>query len=76
MPISEARVIDWDGTHLPDALRSLPPGRYVLAALDVESELAPEEEAAVLKGLREMEAGDVATFDEVVEELRRLDRSG
>ncbi len=70
----EATVIDWDGVHLPNELRTLPPGRYRLAPVDDGHELSPEEDAAVRLGLDELEAGDVVPLDDVIREIRERPR--
>jgi predicted transcriptional regulator len=61
-------IIEWDGRNVPAGLRDLAPGRYVVAALD--EVLSGEEEAAVLEGLADLEAGRVASFEEVMRDLR------
>ena len=32
--MTRPRIIEWEGHHLPDELHALPPGRYLLEALD------------------------------------------
>ena len=66
-----ATVIDWDGTRLPDELRGLPPGRYLVAPLDDHAELTVEEDAAVRLGLDELAAGEVVPLVEVIQEIHR-----
>ena len=65
----EATVIDWDGSNVPHELRLLPPGRYVLALLDENAELASEEDAAVRLGLDDLKAGNVVPLDRVIQEF-------
>jgi hypothetical protein len=72
----DARIIEWDGTNLPDELRLLPPGRYLLEPFD-GWELSEEEDAAVSAAIDELESGtaELIPFDEVTRELRsRFDR--
>ena len=71
-----ATVIDWDGTRLPDELRGLPPGRYLLAPLDEQDELTPEEDAAVRLGLDDMAAGEVMPLGDVIREVHERPRTG
>lgn len=52
----DATIIDWDGHDLPDELRKLPPGRYVLETAPSDSTAA--EEAGIKLGLDELDAGD------------------
>lgn len=48
-------MMDWDGHDLPDELRRLPPGRYLVEA--APDALTPAEEAGIVAGLDELEAG-------------------
>jgi len=63
-------MIDWDGTHLPEELRQLPPGRYVLSVVEIDNDMSEEEEAAVLAGLDDSEAGHVVPYDAAMRDLR------
>jgi len=36
-----AILIEWDGTHLPEGLRQLPPGRYLVEYVEELDELTP-----------------------------------
>jgi hypothetical protein len=65
----EATVIDWDGLSVPAQLQLLPPGRYILAALDDADELTAEEDAAVRSGLDDLEAGNVVPLDQVIRQF-------
>lgn len=67
-------VIDWDETNMPHELRMLPPGRYILAALDESAELTPEEETAVLVGLDDLQVGNVVPLDDFIQELESHSR--
>lgn len=44
----EPKVIKWDGSHIPEELRSLPPGRYAIESVDQGEVLTEEEEAGLL----------------------------
>ena len=35
----QARIIEWDGTNVPDELRHLPPGRYIVDAVEDTEDL-------------------------------------
>jgi hypothetical protein len=63
-------VIERDGTHVPNELRGRPAGRYVLWSVDDDDEISPDEEAAVLAGLDDLDAGRVVPLEQVMEELR------
>jgi hypothetical protein len=62
-------VLNWNGKGIPDELRALPPGRYVIEAVDEAPELTDDEqegiEAALVsvrqgKGCREQVRGTSA----------------
>jgi hypothetical protein len=50
-------VLEWNGKDLPEQLRALPAGRYVLFPLDELVELSSEEEAGLLSALERAHAG-------------------
>ena len=62
--------IEWDGTRLPEELRQLPPGRYILALVDDGDALSDDEDAAVRRGLDELTAGRMLPLDEAVRGIR------
>ena len=64
-------MIEWDGTHLPEELQRLPPGRYLLALPDGDGdELSGDEDVAVRIGLDDLAAGRVLPFDAVIRDIR------
>lgn len=63
-------VIDWDGTHIPEALRELPPGRYAVEPIDALPSLTPEEDTGILLGLDQLDAGRGIPLADVVREIR------
>jgi hypothetical protein len=66
------RIIEWDGTNVPEELRQLPPGRYLIgSAYELwDEEPTPEEEAGIQHALDQAEAGQVRQLDEVMREIR------
>ena len=64
------KVIDWDGSHLPKELQKLPPGRYAIEPVDQPESLTKEEEAGILAGLAELDAGRGIPLADVVRQLR------
>ena len=59
-------TLDWDGEHLPEQLKRLPPGRYVLIEADAsEVRLSREEETGLIEALEAARAGQGRTLDEV-----------
>ncbi len=66
----EPKVIDWDGSHVPESLRSFPPGRYAIEPVDQLRPLSEEEESGVLAGLAELDSGRGIPLADVVREIR------
>jgi hypothetical protein len=64
-----ALVLNFDGRHLPEEMRSLPSGRYVLQSVDEVSALTPEEEAGLEEAARSLDRGEGFTADELRAEL-------
>lgn len=67
----EPKVIKWDGSHVPEELRSLPPGRYAIESVDRAGILTEEEEAGLLAGLTELDAGRGIPFADAIETIKR-----
>ena len=63
-------VIRWDGRHLPEELRTLPPGRYAIEPLDHPAPLTTQEEEGILAALDELDAGGGIPLVDVVKEIR------
>lgn len=53
------RVLKWNGKDLPDELRELPAGRYVIVPVDDRTDLSPEEEAGIEAALASYRKGHV-----------------
>jgi hypothetical protein len=51
------RVLKWNGRDLPDELRELPPGRYVVESVDAAPDLTPEQERDLATAIDEADAG-------------------
>jgi len=66
-------VIDWNGIDVPEALRHLPAGRYVVEALDEAPVLTAEDEAGLIQALESLRAGRGLDHDQVRDSiLKRL----
>lgn len=72
LTVMRSIVVDWNGRDLPAALRSLAPGRYVLApAVTDEDEAPPAEDiAAVAEALASLDAAPGIPAVEAAERLR------
>lgn len=60
-----ARVLHWNGTDIPDELRELPAGTYVVEAVDNAPALTPDEEQGLAEALTSLRAGEGRTADQV-----------
>ena len=55
-----ARIMSWNGTDVPPELRQLPPGRYVVKAVEDDApELTADEEAGLEAALESYGQGRV-----------------
>ena len=59
------RVLRWNGKDLPEELRQLPPGDYVLEPIDDVLALTPEEEEGLRRALASRDAGRVVDLADV-----------
>jgi hypothetical protein len=59
-----ARVVRWNGKDLPEELRELPAGTYVLEAVDAPA-LSEEDEEGLRQALASLQAGHGRTLDQV-----------
>jgi hypothetical protein len=68
-------VLNFDGKQLPEEMRSLPSGRYVLQAVDEVPTLTAEEEAGLEEAARSLDQGEGFTAEglrvELGETIRR-----
>jgi hypothetical protein len=67
-------LIHWDGTHIPDGLRKLPPGSYAIESVEQVPSLTDEEERGIASALQELDAGKGISLSDVVNEIRRGSR--
>lgn len=62
-------ILDWDGHAVPEQLKQLPKGRYIIVPAKSDP-LTDEDDAGLRAGLDSAEAGRVKPAEEA---LRRLD---
>ena len=60
-----ARVLHWNGKDIPEELRELPAGTYVVEAVDNAPTLTPDEEQGLAEALASLRAGEGRTVDQV-----------
>ena len=64
-------VIRWDGTHLPEEFKAIPPGTYTLVGLPEAAPLTPEEEEGIEEAIRQLDAGQGIPLEQVIARIRR-----
>ena len=64
-------VIHWDGSHVPEELKKLPPGRYAIESVEQVPSLTDEEEKGIVTALGQLDAGKGIPLSDVVNEIRR-----
>ena len=64
-------IIEWDGHGVPEQMKELPQGRYVLVPADALP-LTEEEDAGLRAALDSAEAGRVKSADEVRRRLEAM----
>jgi hypothetical protein len=60
-----ARVLHWNGKDMPEELRELPAGTYVVEAIDGAPSLTPDEDCGLAEALASLRTGNGRTIDEV-----------
>lgn len=60
-----ARVLHWNGKDLPEELRELPAGTYVVEAVDTAPALLPDEDQGLADALAALRAGEGRTVEQV-----------
>jgi len=65
-------LLNWDGKELPEELRKLPSGRYVVESVDRVLDLTPEEDAGLEEAGRCLDAGKGLDLDEVKKRLEGI----
>jgi hypothetical protein len=66
----ETGTIEWNGSDLPQALRALPPGRYLVEALDEPLTLTPKQDAGLMRAMDQLDSGQGRPLEEVLACLR------
>jgi hypothetical protein len=69
--VPSAVIVEWNGQDLPEELRELPAGRYVLAPVDESLTLSDEEAAGLRSALKSAETR-VLSHDEVMGRARKI----
>ena len=68
-----ATIIEWDGTNVPEELRHLPPGRYIVDPVEnMEdlNDLTEEEDAGIRHALDQADAGLAIPLEDAIGQIR------
>jgi len=68
----ESIIIEWNGSEIPQGMRDLPPGRYVVEALDEPITLTPEQEGGLMRAMDDLDAGRGRPLAEALSHAREL----
>jgi hypothetical protein len=71
-----SRVLKWNGKDLPDELRSLPAGRYVVEPVDEAPALTPEEEQGLVEALQAIDRGEGESAKDVSRAIGKALKGG
>lgn len=69
--MAKSVVVEWNGQDVPDGLRELPAGRYVLAAVDEAVVLSDDEDRGLIVALESSQKG-VLSHGDVMERARNI----
>jgi hypothetical protein len=59
------RVLHWNGKDIPEELRELPAGTYVVETVDSAPALTPDEDQGLAEALASLRAGEGRTVEQV-----------
>jgi len=63
-------VIEWDGVHVPEALKKAPPGKYVLESVPEHAAVTEEEDDGLREALDQLDAGQGRSLADVIRDIR------
>jgi len=63
--VAGARVLHWNGKDVPEELRELPAGTYVVEAVDSAPALTSDEDRGLAEALASLRVGEGRTVDQV-----------
>lgn len=66
------KVFDWNGRDVPEVLKGLPPGQYVLQPVEELIALDTDDEHTLRTGLAQLERGEWISHDDVLKQARQL----
>jgi hypothetical protein len=70
--MARVRVMRWNGRDIPEELRELPAGAYVVEAVDDAGSLTSEEEQGIAQALRSLRVGNGRAADQVRQTIESI----
>jgi hypothetical protein len=67
-----AVIVHWNGVDVPEELKSLKKGRYVLVPIDEPPELTEEQEAGLEAALASTRAGEGLSLEEALAQVKAI----
>lgn len=68
--LSMAVIVNWNGVDVPEELKALEKGRYVLVPIDEPPELTEEQEAGLEDAMASIRAGDGLSLEEALAQAK------
>ena len=65
-----AVIVNWNGVDVPEELKALKKGRYVLVPLDEPPELTEEQETGIEDAIASIRAGEGLTLEEALAQAK------
>lgn len=64
-------IVSWNGADIPEALKDLPPGRYVIQPVEDVIDLDDHEQKGLEHGVRQLDRGETVSHDDAMSRARR-----
>ena len=67
-----AVIVNWNGVDVPEELKALKKGRYVLVPIDEPPELTEEQEAGLEAAMASIRAGEGLSLEEALAQAKAI----
>ena len=67
-----AVIVNWNGVDVPEELKALKKGRYVLVPVDEPPELTEEQEAGLEAAMASIRAGEGLSLEEALAQAKAI----
>lgn len=67
-----AVIVNWNGVDVPEELKALKKGRYVLVPVDEPPELTEEQEAGLESAMASIRAGEGLSLEETLAQAKAI----